>query len=105
MFYLFLKERDTSSHTILLYLTKNFEGGATRFFPTGNFDSSETAIDVKLPEGGMLVFEQHGLLHNGMEVINGVKMIAQSGILRAHCEGPRKISVFKFGPGLASRIY
>ena len=102
VFLIFQKERETTSHTVLLYLTdeKDFEGGATRFFPTGDFKSAEDAIDVRLPQGGMLIFEQHGILHNGMEVTKGVKFIAQSGILRAQPEGLVKPAVFKWGPGL-----
>ena len=83
-----------------MYLTKDFEGGATRFFPTGDFKSSDDAIDVRLPQGGMLIFEQQGLLHNGMEINSGVKYIAQSGILRAQPEGLSKPAVFRWGPGL-----
>ena len=83
-----------------MYLTKDFDGGATRFFPTGDFKSADDAIDVRLPQGGMLIFEQRGLLHNGMEVNNGVKIIAQSAILRAQPEGLCKPAVFRWGPGL-----
>ena len=85
---------------MLLYLSKDFEGGATRFFPTGNYKNPNDAIDVKLPQGGMLVFQQYGILHNGMEVKSGVKMIAQTGILRAQPEGLIKPAVFRWGPGL-----
>ena len=83
-----------------MYLTKDFKGVETRFFPTGDFKSSEDAIDVRLAQGGMLIFEQQGLLHNGMEVKSGVKYIAQSGILRAQPEGLSKPAVFRWGPGL-----
>ena len=83
-----------------MYLTEDFEGGSTRFFPTGDFKNPDDAIDVRLPRGGMLIFEQYGLLHNGMEVTNGVKMIAQSAILRAQPEGLAKPSIFRWGPGL-----
>ena len=85
---------------MLLYLSKDFEGGATRFFPTGDFKNANDAIDVRLPQGGMLVFQQYGMLHNGMEVTSGVKMIAQTGILRAQPEGLIKPAVFRWGPGL-----
>ena len=42
-----VKERVTSSHTILLYLTDDFTRGATRFFPTGNYDDPAEAIDIR----------------------------------------------------------
>ena len=97
----YFKERETSSHTILLYLSKDFEGGATRFFPTGDFKNADDAIDVRLPQGGMLIFEQIGLLHNGMEVTDGVKYIAQSALVRAQPKGLiGQPSLFRWGPGL-----
>jgi len=96
-----VRERETSSHTILLYLSKDFEGGATRFFPTGDFKNAEDTIDVRLPQGGMLIFEQIGLLHNGMEVTDGVKYIAQSALVRAQPKGLiGQPSLFRWGPGL-----
>jgi len=96
-----IRERETSSHTILLYLSKDFEGGATRFFPTGDFKNADDAIDVRLPQGGMLIFEQIGLLHNGMEVTDGVKYIAQSALVRAQPKGLiGQPSLFRWGPGL-----
>jgi len=96
-----VRERETSSHTILLYLSKDFEGGATRFFPTGDFKNVEDTIDVRLPQGGMLIFEQIGLLHNGMEVKDGVKYIAQSALVRAQPKGLiGQPSLFRWGPGL-----
>ena len=83
-----------------MYLSKDFDGGATRFFPTGNFETPNEAIDVKLPQGGMLIFQQLGMLHNGMAVTDGIKIIAQSGILRAQPEGLMKPAIFRWGPGL-----
>ena len=81
-------------------LTQDFEGGATRFFPAGNFKSATDAIDVKLPQGGALIFQQHGVLHTGMAVKSGVKVIAQTGLLRAQPEGLLKPRLFQWGPGL-----
>lgn len=95
-----VKERETTSHTVLLYLADDFEGGATRFFPVGNFKNPSEAVDVRLPQGAMLVFRQYGLLHGGMEITRGIKMIAQSGILRSQPAGLIKPAVFKWGPGL-----
>ena len=57
-----------------------------------------------LPRGYGLIFQQRGLLHAGLPVIGeGVKYIAQAGLLRAepqHVSGP--CAVFKYGPGLAN---
>ena len=96
----YLQERETTSHTVLLYLSDGFCGGATRFFPTNNFDDASEAIDVVLPPGGILVFQQVGLLHCGMPIQEGIKFIAQSGILRGQPEGKLKPAVFRYGPGL-----
>ena len=42
-----VKERVTSSHTILLYLSDDFTEGATRFFPSGNYDDPAEAVDIR----------------------------------------------------------
>ena len=84
----------------MLYLSEDFDGGATRFFPTGSFENPNEAIDVRLPKGGMLIFEQYGLLHNGMPILEGTKMIAQSALVRAQPEGLVKPAIFRWGPGL-----
>ena len=95
-----VKERETTSHTILIYLNDSFQGGATRFFPAGNFTNPSEAVDVILPKGGVLVFRQYKMLHCGMQVTVGVKYIAQSGILRGQPDGLVKPAVFTWGPGL-----
>merc|ERR1712106_246364 len=99
-----VKQRFTSSHTLLIYLRRigeQFEGGATRLFPSGSY--TEDPIDICLPQGWGLVFQQMGLLHAGLPVEgSGSKYIAQAGLLRAE---PNYVSgacaVFKYGPGLA----
>jgi len=98
------KERFDSSHTLLISLSHRsaFDGGATRFWPTGKCD--DTAVDVELPCGHALVFEQRGLLHAGLAVRSGVKHIAQVGILRGAPRGLASApSVFRVGPGVAPR--
>ena len=42
-----VKERVTSSHTILLYLSDDFTEGSTRFFPSGNYDDPAEAVDIR----------------------------------------------------------
>ena len=42
-----VKERVTSSHTILLYLAEDFTAGATRFFPSGNYYDPAEAVDIR----------------------------------------------------------
>jgi len=94
------KERYDSSHTLLISLSRRseLEGGATRLWPSGSYD--DTAVDVELPQGYALVFEQR-LLHSGLAIRSGAKHIAQVGILRGV---PDRVSgapsTFRFGPGL-----
>jgi len=95
-----VKERVTSSHTILLYLAEDFTAGATRFFPSGNYNDPAEAVDIRLPKGGMLVFQQLGTLHAGLPIDSGTKYIAQTGLLRRQPEGFLKPAVFTLGPGL-----
>lgn len=93
------KERYDSSHTLLISLSDRsaFQGGATRFWPTATYD--DTAIDVELPCGWAVIFEQK-LLHAGLPV-QGVKHIAQAGILRGMPSGVgHRPSTFRLGPGL-----
>jgi predicted 2-oxoglutarate/Fe(II)-dependent dioxygenase YbiX len=98
------KERYDSSHTLLISLSKRseFEGGATRLWPTGSYD--DTAVDVELPQGYALVFQQR-LLHSGLAVRSGIKHIAQVGILRGMPQTVSStVSTFRFGPGLQGSI-
>jgi len=98
------RQRFTSSHTLLIYLRRRgeqFQGGATRLFPDGSYNG--TTIDVCLPQGWGLVFQQKGMLHAGLPVEGtGDKYIAQAGLLRGE---PNYVSgacaIFKYGPGLA----
>jgi len=100
------KELCTSSHTLLIYLSPNssFSGGATRLFLSKKYQ--EDTLDIKLPQGYGLVFQQKGLLHAGLEVRapegsdTGCKYIAQAGVLRGQGELRAAPSLFKYGPGL-----
>ena len=62
-----------------------------------------TTVDVCLPQGWALVFQQKGLLHAGLPVEGeGAKYIAQAGVLRAEPSYTAGASaIFKYGPGLA----
>merc|ERR1712113_241284 len=91
-----------STHTVLVSLSgcSGCVGGATRFFPTG---TCAKTVDVYLPQGAVLIFQQKNLLHSGMPVSSGTKYVAQVGLLR---ELPVKGKVdrphvFKFGLGLS----
>lgn len=94
-------ERVRSTHTVLVSLSgcSGCVGGATRFFPAGTCDKT---VDVCLPQGAVLIFQQKSVLHSGMPVMSGTKYVAQVGLLRAlpstgKAERPH---VFKFGLGL-----
>ena len=100
-----VRQRFTSSHTLLINLRRpgeDFQGGATRFFMDGNYTGR--TVDICLPQGWALAFQQRGVIHAGLPVKGGgVKYIAQAGVLRAEPEpgvvtGPA--SIFKYGPGI-----
>ena len=107
------KQRFTSSHTLLINLKSpgvDFDGGATRFFiDGGNRLTDGDCVDICLPQGWALVFQQRGLYHAGLPVKGqGVKYIAQAGLLRGEPElgvvmGPT--STFKYATGLDKLIY
>ena len=99
------KQRFTSTHTLLIYLRQpeeQFRGGATRLFLDGNYTGK--TIDVLLPQGYGMVFQQKGMLHAGLPVKGeNSKYIAQAGVLRAEPDGVvGQCSVFRYGPGLKS---
>lgn len=91
---------EASSHTVLVCLSGDHEGGATRFWPTGRYD---TAVDVALPMGSVLVFEQRDLLHEGRPVKSGVKWVAQTGLFREASDNTAGLQLvrFRWGPGLS----
>ena len=100
-----MKQRFTSSHTLLIYLRKpgeQFQGGATRFFVDGDYTGK--TIDVLLPQGYGIVFQQKGMLHAGLPVKGkNPKYIAQAGVLRGEPDGVvGQCGVFRYGPGLQS---
>merc|ERR1712066_1141101 len=97
---------ETSSHTLLLILSDGFSKGATRFWPTGEYDQ---AVDVTAPRGSMLVFEQLTLLHEGCALEAGEKFVAQGALMRAPPRDfiPNPIQRtsdkgFQFGPSISS---
>lgn len=98
-----MRQRLTSSHTLLIYLRRpgeQFQGGATRLFVDGNYTGK--TIDVLLPQGYGLVFQQKGMLHAGLPVKGKYpKYIAQAGVLRGEPDGVvGRCAVFRYGPGL-----
>mmetsp|Transcript_4985 Transcript_4985/g.6440 ORF Transcript_4985/g.6440 Transcript_4985/m.6440 type:complete len:106 (+) Transcript_4985:591-908(+) len=77
-------------------------GGSTRFYPYKNYSK---AIDILIPRGWAIAFKQQGMLHAGHQVLNGIKHIAQAGLLRKLPEGiPFKPSTFRPGPDLQEAI-
>jgi len=99
------RQRFTSSHTLIINLRRpgqDFQGGATRFFLDGTY--SGRTVDICLPQGWALVFQQRGLFHAGMPLQGpGTKYIAQAGLLRGEPDpgvvtGPA--AVFKYAPGI-----
>lgn len=56
--------------TFMVYLNSGYEGGATRF--------ESTKVDG---EAGMALIFQHGLIHEGAEVVQGVKYALRSDVM------------------------
>ena len=65
---------------------------------------SGKTVDICVPQGWALVFQQRGLFHAGLPLVgSGTKYIAQAGVLRGEPEpgvvtGPA--AVFKYAPGI-----
>lgn len=92
---------EVSSHTVLAVLTDDYEGGATRFWPTDRYDE---AIDVVGLKGSLLIFEQLTLLHEGCPLVSGEKIVAQGALMRAPVAAvskstPTYSTGFRYGPG------
>eukprot|EP00811_Abedinium_folium_P012975 NODE_2204_length_2267_cov_22.239720.p1 GENE.NODE_2204_length_2267_cov_22.239720~~NODE_2204_length_2267_cov_22.239720.p1 ORF type:complete len:565 (+),score=147.76 NODE_2204_length_2267_cov_22.239720:108-1802(+) len=90
---------EVSSHTVIVCLSDGYAGGETRFWPTGGYD---VAVDVQMPKGGVMLFEQKDLLHEGRPILSGVKLLAQTGLLRAPSPAGRALRPvqFRWGPGI-----
>jgi WD40 repeat protein len=67
--------------TFMVYLNSSleFEGGATRFFPSSN--SAGTPLASIAPQSGTLIVFDHSLWHDGERVTSGMKYIMRSDIL------------------------
>ena len=83
-------ERDgrRSLLTFMIYLDDpdRFEGGETRFFahgPEGDANGDNPVLlSLRPPRGSLIVFD-HGLWHDGAEVLAGVKHVLRSDLLFA----------------------
>jgi len=121
------KDFIVSSHTLLIQLSDDrLQGGGTRFYPNGQMylprnakhlqstpsfrkRQFEGAVDILLPRGWALVFQQRGLLHAGQPLSAFSpcsKYVAQAGVLRILPDGVlQRPSVFKNGPGVTNGIF
>lgn len=81
-----------SQMSFLIFLTEDFQGGATRFLVNAD-DSTQPAkrndqvknVDIRTPAGGILCFP-HGMhplhcIHSSVPIIDGVKYIIRSDVL------------------------
>lgn len=66
-------EREMSFYTFLVYLNAGFVGGETRFFT-----KPELVIE---PRPGLGLLFQHPLVHEGAEVVDGVKYVARTDLM------------------------
>ncbi|MEQ1511310.1 MAG: 2OG-Fe(II) oxygenase [Lysobacteraceae bacterium] len=74
--------------TFMIYLDDptRFEGGATRFFahgPDGDADGDHPVLLALRPTQGSLIVFDHGLWHDGAEVLAGTKHVLRSDLLFA----------------------
>jgi WD40 repeat protein len=83
-------ERDgrRSLLTFMIYLDDpdRFEGGATRFFahgPEGDANGDNPVLLSLRPSRGSLIVFDHGLWHDGAEVLAGVKHVLRSDLMFA----------------------
>ena len=65
--------------TVMIYLNENYEGGQTTFVHDTSVDEfSEQRLRQKT--GDMLIFD-HGILHKGEEVFNGIKYVLRTDVI------------------------
>jgi len=85
-----VSSEEESLYTVMVYLDNGFDGGATRFLepdtPLGdtiksNAPDSQVISTVRAPVGSCIVFYMPGLLHEGEELISGVKHILRTDML------------------------
>ncbi|CAE6441742.1 unnamed protein product [Rhizoctonia solani] len=91
--------KQISYYTLQLYLNGSadeLQGGATRFWKSGNVDGRERRkaqpgmplrkfVDVEPRVGRALIFEQRGLVHSGEDVIKGIKLTVRTDLMFEAC--------------------
>lgn len=66
-------EREQSYYTVLVYLNDGFEGGHTVF-------AVQPEVSIR-PKAGMALLFQHPIVHEGAEVLSGVKYVLRSDLM------------------------
>ena len=66
-------EKERSCYTYMIYLNEEFEGGETRFFV-------EPEVVIK-PKTGSSLFFQHPIIHEGSQVLAGVKYVLRTDLI------------------------
>lgn len=77
----FTRDGQVSKITLQIYLNEGFQGGSTRFL---SYDGREY-VDVVPKIGDVLIF-QHRLLHEGAQLIQGVKYTIRTDVMYAYDE-------------------
>lgn len=100
--------------TFMIYLDEpsHFEGGATRFFAHGpgsdaDGDNSPVLLELRPSQGSLIVFD-HGLWHDGAEVLAGTKHVLRSDLLFAADPAPASDGNHEpapFAPGHAGYVW
>lgn len=99
--------------TFMIYLDDpaRFEGGATRFFAHGPEGDAEgdnpVLLELRPPQGSLILFD-HGLWHDGDEVLAGTKHVLRSDLLFAADPAPAAVASDEpepFAPGHAGYVW
>ena len=69
----FERGQDKSFYTYLIYLNSEMEGGETNF-------AVEPPLSIQ-PEQGLGVVFQHPIVHEGAEVLSGIKYVARTDLM------------------------
>lgn len=67
--------------TLMFYLNEGFEGGATTFFRSEEDFGRARPIHVVRPATGSALLFEHAQLHEGSEVLGGVKYVLRTDVM------------------------
>jgi len=78
---------NVSKLTVMLYLNSGFKGGATRLCHMDDAKDVDAGIDV-VPQAGMALVFDHGIIHKGCPVHEGIKYAARTEVMYSSPDVP-----------------